>query len=97
MNQKMIRDLQNQMLEIQEKLGEETVEASAAGGAITAVMTGQQHLQSIKIDPSAVDPDDVETLEDLVVAVVNEAIERSQELAAKRMGALTGGMNLPGL
>ena len=97
MNQKMVRELQNQMMKIQQQLAEETVEVSAGGGAITAVMTGQQQLRSIKIDPSAVDPDDVETLEDLVVAAINEAITKSQELAANRMGVLTGGMKLPGL
>lgn len=97
MNQKMMRDLQNQMLKIQDQLAEETVQASAAGGAITAVMTGQQQLQSVKIDPEAIDPDDLESLEDMVVAVVNEAIQKSQELAATRMGALTGGMKIPGL
>ena len=97
MNQKMVRELQNQMMKIQQQLAEETVEVSVGGGAITAVMTGQQQLQSIKIDPSAVDPDDVETLEDLVVAAINEAIIKSQELAANRMGVLTGGMKLPGL
>lgn len=97
MNQKMVRDLQNQMMRIQDKLAEETVEVTAGGGAITAVMTGQQQLQSIKIDPDVVDPEDVETLEDLVVAAVNEAIGKSQELAAQRMGALTGGMKIPGL
>ncbi len=97
MNQKMVRDLQNKMMQIQEELGTQTVEVSVGGGAITAVMTGQQVLQSVKIDPSAVDPEDVETLEDLVVAAVNESIAKSQELAAQKMGALTGGMKLPGM
>ncbi len=97
MNQKMVRDLQNQMQKIQDQLGEETVEVSVGGGAITAVMTGHQVLQSIKISPEAVDPDDVETLEDLVMAAVNEALEKSQELAAQKMSALTGGLKIPGL
>lgn len=97
MNQKMVRQLQDQMMKIQEKLADETVEVTAGGGAITAVMTGQQELRSVKIDPSAVDPEDVETLEDLVVAAVNEAIAKSQELAAQRMSTLTGGMKIPGL
>jgi DNA-binding YbaB/EbfC family protein len=97
MNQKMVRELQNKMMKIQEQLGEETIEVTAGGGAITAVMTGQQQLRSIKIDPEVVDPEDIETLEDLVVAAVNEAIAKSQELAADRMGSLTGGMNIPGL
>lgn len=97
MNQKMIRDLQNQMMKIQEQLGDETVEVTAGGGAIRAVMNGHQRLMSIKLDPSAVDPEDVETLEDLVLAAVNEALEKSQQLAADRMGALTGGLKIPGL
>ena len=96
MNQKMVRQLQDQMQKIQDRLAEETVEVSVGGGAITAVMSGQQQLMSVKIDPDAVDPEDVETLEDLVVAVVNEAIGKSQELAAERMSALTGGLKIPG-
>ena len=93
----MVRDLQNKMLKIQEELAEETVEITVGGGAVTAVMTGQQQLRSIKIDPGIVDPEDVETLEDLMVAAVNEAIAQSQELAAQRMGVLTGGLKLPGM
>ncbi|MDP9351693.1 MAG: YbaB/EbfC family nucleoid-associated protein [Chloroflexota bacterium] len=97
MNQKMMRDLQNKMMKIQEDLAEETVETSVGDGAVTAVMTGQQQLRSIKIDPEIVDADDLEMLEDLVVAVVNQAIAQSQELAAQRMGVLTGGLKLPGM
>ncbi len=97
MNQKMMRDLQNKMVKIQEELAEETVEVTVGGGAVTAVMTGQQQLRSVKIDPSVVDADDTETLEDLMVAAVNEAIAQSQDLAAKRMGVLTGGLKLPGM
>jgi len=85
------------MLKAQEALGEETVTVTAGGGAITVVMTGQQRVQSISIDPEVVDPDDVEMLEDLVMAAVNEALQRSQELAAERLGALTGGLRIPGL
>jgi len=96
MNEKMLRQLQSQMEKIQTELGDETVEVSVGGGAVTAVMTGQQQMRSVTISPDAVDPEDVETLEDLIVAVVNEAIEQSQQLAAKRLGALTGGMGLPG-
>jgi hypothetical protein len=97
LNQKMMRDLQNKMVKIQEELAEETVEVTVGGGAVTAVMTGQQQLRSVKIDPSVVDADDTETLEDLMVAAVNEAITQSQDLAAKRMGVLTGGLKLPGM
>lgn len=97
MNQKMMRDLQNKMMKIQDDLAEETVEAAVGDGAVKAVMTGQQQLRSVKIDPSVVDPEDVEILEDLVVAAVNQAITQSQELAAQRMGAITGGLKLPGM
>ena len=75
----------------------ETVEASAGGGAVKAVATGKQTIQSIAIDPGAVDPDDVEMLQDLVLAAVNEALAKSQALAAERLGALTGGMKIPGM
>ncbi|MBA2364190.1 MAG: YbaB/EbfC family nucleoid-associated protein [Chloroflexia bacterium] len=97
MNQKMMRDLQNKMLKIQEDLAEETVEVAVGDGAVTAVMTGQQQLRSVKIDPGIVDAEDVEMLEDLMVAAVNSAITQSQELAAQRMGVITGGLKLPGM
>ena len=76
---------------------DETVTVTAGGGAITVTITGHQKVQSITIDPDVVDPDDVEMLQDLVVAAVNEAIDASQKLAADRLGALTGGINIPGL
>jgi DNA-binding YbaB/EbfC family protein len=98
------RDLQRQMMQmqtrlakIQEELGSETVEASVGGGMVTIVMTGHQQVESVKIDPDAVDPEDVETLQDLMVAAFNEALKKSQELASTRLGALTGGMKIPGL
>jgi nucleoid-associated protein EbfC len=91
MRQQIVK-LQEQMMQTQESLGEETVTVSAGGGAIKVVMTGQQRLQAISIDPEVVDPQDVEMLQDLVVAAVNEALEQSQALAAERMGALTGGL-----
>ena len=86
-----------EMLKAQEALSEETITVTAGGGAVTVVMTGQQRVESISIAPEVVDPDDVDMLEDLVTAAVNEALERSQELAAERMGALTGGLSIPGL
>jgi DNA-binding YbaB/EbfC family protein len=92
-----IRMLQEQMLATQEALGERTVTATAGGGAVEVVMTGHQRVQSVTIDPEAVDPDDVEMLQDLIMAAVNEAIEQSQGLAAEQMGALTGGLDLGGL
>ena len=92
-----LQAMQQQMLEAQEALGDKTVEVSAGGGAITVVMTGHQKLQSITIDPEVVDPEDVEMLQDLIVAAVNEAVDSSQNLAADEMGSITGGLNLPGL
>jgi DNA-binding YbaB/EbfC family protein len=96
-----IRLLQDQMLQTQEALGDETVTVTAGGGVIEVVMTGHQVVQSIKIDPEAVDPEDVEMLQDLIVAAVNEAVEKSKGLAAQQLGALTGGLgglgNLSGL
>lgn len=100
MNRDMLRQaqqLQARMVKIQEELGSEMVEATAGGGAITVVMNGHQELQSIKIQPEAVDPQDVGMLEDLVMAAINEALLKSRELATKRLGALTGGMKIPGL
>jgi DNA-binding YbaB/EbfC family protein len=87
-----IQRLQEQMLQTQEALGDETVSVTAGGGAITVVMTGHQRVESILIEPEVVDPEDVEMLQDLVIAAVNEAIEQSQSMAAERMGALTGGL-----
>jgi DNA-binding YbaB/EbfC family protein len=94
---RQVQRLQEEMVKTQEALSEETIIVTAGGGAITVVMTGQQRVQSISIAPEVVDPDDVEMLEDLVTAAVNEALERSQEIAAERMGALTGGLSIPGL
>jgi DNA-binding YbaB/EbfC family protein len=92
-----LQAMQKQMLEAQEALGEKTVEVTAGGGAIRVVMTGHQKLQSITIDPEVVNPEDVEMLQDLIVAAVNEAVEASQNLAADEMGTITGGLNIPGL
>lgn len=92
-----LQAMQKQMLEAQESLGEKTVEVTAGGGAIKVVMTGHQKLQSITIDPEVVTPEDVEMLQDLIVAAVNEAVEASQNLAADQLGSITGGLNIPGL
>lgn len=96
-NPRMIQQMQKQMVQIQENLGAETVQASAGGGAVTVTMTGHQKLTEIKIDPEAVDSDDMSILEDMILTAVNEAVAKSQELAAKRMSAVTGGMRIPGL
>ena len=92
-----IQKLQEEMVKAQEALGDEVVEVSVGGGAVTVSMTGHQVMRSVTIDPEVVDPDDVEMLQDLVLAAVNEAIEKSQGLAADRLGSLTGGLNIPGL
>jgi DNA-binding YbaB/EbfC family protein len=94
---KQMQQMQAKMLKMQEELGNETVEASAGGGAVAVVITGQQRVREVRIDPSAVDAEDVEMLQDLMVAAFNEALEKSQALAASRMSALTGGMKIPGL
>ena len=92
-----LQKLQEEMAKTQEKLGDETVEVTVGGGMVKAVMNGHQKLLSVTIAPEAVDPDDVEMLQDMILAAINEAIERSQGLAADRMGALTGGLKIPGL
>ena len=99
-NMKMMRELQamqKKLLQAQEQLGGETVEVTVGGGAMTIVMTGHQKVVSVTLSPDAVDPDDLETLQDLITEAVNEAVQRSQELANKRMGNLTGGLKIPGL
>ena len=92
-----LQSMQQQMLEAQEALGDKTVEISAGGGAITVVMTGHQKLEAITIDPEVVDPEDVEMLQDLILAAINEAVDASQNLAADELGSITGGLNIPGL
>ena len=97
MQPNLIRQMQQKLMKIQEELGNETVEASVGGGAVTVVMNGHQEIKSVKISPEVVDPEDVETLEDLVLTAVSEAGTKARELAAKRLGSLTGGMRIPGL
>lgn len=96
-NPKMIQQLQARLAKMQEDLGSETIEASVGGGAVTIVMTGHQKVQSVKLSPEVVDPEDVAMLEDLLVAAVNEAVDKSKELVNKRLGSITGGMKIPGL
>lgn len=95
--QSAFQALQQKMLETQESLANETVEVSVGGGAVTVVITGQQKVQSVKISPDAISAGDTEMLQDLILAAVNEAIDKSQQLAASRMGVLAGGLGLPGL
>jgi DNA-binding YbaB/EbfC family protein len=100
MNKNMIRQaqqLQQKMAKIQEELETATVEASSGGGMVKAVITGKQTVASITIDPQAVDPEDVELLEEMVMAAVNEGLQKAQDLASQKMSAITGGLNVPGL
>jgi DNA-binding YbaB/EbfC family protein len=85
------------MLKMQEEMAERTVEASVGGGMVTVVANGRSEIISVKIEPQAVDPDDIEMLEDLVLAGVNEALRKAQEMMANEMTKLTGGMKIPGL
>jgi hypothetical protein len=100
MNKNMIRQaqqLRQGMAKIQEELETATVEASSGGGMVKAVITGKQTVASITIDPQAVDPEDVELLEEMVMAAVNEGLQKAQDLASQKMSAITGGLNIPGL
>jgi DNA-binding YbaB/EbfC family protein len=92
-----LQKLQEEMIEAQEALGEETVEVTVGGGVVKVVMTGHQKLQAVAIQPDVLDPDDVEMLQDLIIAAVNEAVDKSQEMASEQMSGLTGGLNIPGL
>ncbi len=94
---KQAQQIQARLAKAQEELESETVEGSSGGGAVKVVATGKQTLESITIDPAAVDPEDVEILQDMVLAAVNDALTKSQELAAERLGAITGGLKIPGL
>jgi len=91
------QELQAKLAKAQQELADTTVEASSGGGAVKVTINGQQKIQSVKISPEAISADDVELLEDLVLTAVNEAVAKSQELAAQRLGKLTGGLKIPGL
>jgi len=99
MNQMMrqVKKMQEQMLKAQEELGNKTVEGSAGGGVVTVTANGHKKIMNISIKPEAVDPDDVEMLQDLVLTAVNDALNKAEELVANEMGRFTGGMKLPGL
>jgi DNA-binding YbaB/EbfC family protein len=96
---KQAQQMQAEMAKAQEQLKNETVEASAGGGMVKVTMTGDMQLREITISPEAIDPEDAELLQDMVTAAVNEALRSAQELAANRMGGITGGLGggLPGL
>jgi DNA-binding YbaB/EbfC family protein len=91
------QQMQQQMAEAQEQLASETVEASAGGGLVTVRASGNGEILAIKIDPKAIDPDDPELLEDVVLAAVNEALRSAQSLAQSKLGVVTGGLGLPGM
>jgi DNA-binding YbaB/EbfC family protein len=95
--QQMAQKMQQQMAKIQEELGETNVEGSAGGGAVMVVMNGHREIQGITLSKDVVDPDDVEMLQDLLLAAINDASKKAQELTEKRMGPLTQGMKIPGL
>jgi DNA-binding YbaB/EbfC family protein len=106
MNQmlKQVQQMQEEMAKAQEQLKGEKVEATAGGGMVTVVMTGEMKVSEVRIDPEAVDPDDVDLLQDLVLAAFNEALRAAQELQSRKLGAATGGLGdmagglgLPGL
>ena len=94
---KQAQQMQAKMAQVQEELKGESVEASVGGGAVKVTISGDLQVKSVILDPSAVDPEDVEMLQDLIAAAVNEALRQAQELANAKMAAVTGGMNLPGM
>jgi DNA-binding YbaB/EbfC family protein len=94
---KQAQKLQAKMLKLQEEMAEKTVEASAGGGMVKVMANGKQQIVSIQIEKEVVDPEDIEMLQDLILAAVNDALSKAQEMVSEEMGKLTGGMNIPGL
>lgn len=94
---KQAQKLQAKIFQVQEEMAGKTVEGSAGGGMVIAVANGKQEIISVKIDPEVVNRDDVEMLEDLVTAAVNDALKRAQQMISEEIGKITGGMNIPGL
>ena len=99
MNQmlKQAKKMQEQMMKMQEEMEEKVYEASSGGGAVSVKINGKKELQEITINPEVVDPDDVEMLQDLIIAAVNEGMRKADESSADEMSKLTGGLNIPGL
>jgi len=100
MNQRILKqaqELQARLAKVQEELANTILEGSSGGGTVKVIINGQQEIQSIKISPEVVNPQEVEMLEDLVLAALKDAVARSQDLANKRMGAITGGLKIPGM
>src|SRR3954470_23652762 len=94
---KQMQKMQKKMAEAQEELGQEKIEGTAGGGMVTVVVTGHKEIVDVQIKPEAVDPDDIEMLQDLVLAAVNDALKKAEELTNNTMGQFTKGMNLPGM
>lgn len=100
MNKRMLKQaqqLQKRMEQMQEELQTRTVDGSAGGGAVTVTVTGKMRLESIAIDPDVIDPDDVELLQDMVLAAANDGLQKAEEMVGGEMASLTGGMKIPGL
>ena len=91
------RKMQEQLIAVQQKVASTEVSASAGGGAVKVSATGAMRLTSLNIDPEALDPEDVEMLQDMILAAVNDALESAEQMASQQMGAVTGGLNIPGL
>lgn len=94
---KQMQKMQKDMEKMQAEAAEKTVSASAGGGAVTVTVSGNQEVKGININPDAVDLDDIEMLEDMIMAAANEALDKSKEMMSSELGKLTGGMNIPGL
>jgi len=94
---KQAQKFQERIAKLQEELGERTIEASSGGGMITVVVNGNQEILSIKIDPEVVDPDDVEMLQDLILAAINDGMTRAKNMVNEEMSKLTGGLNIPNI
>lgn len=100
MNRNIMRqaqELQARLAKAQQELTEATVEGTAGGGVVTVIMDGQQRVKAVKLSPEAVKAEDVEMLQDLIMAAINDAMRKSQELASSRLSAITGGLKIPGL
>lgn len=94
---KQVQEMQKNMAKMQEELATKTVDASSGGGVVKVVANGKQEIVSIEIKPEAIDPDDAEMLQDIILAAVNEALRKSQDMVAQEMGKVTGGLKIPGL
>lgn len=94
---KQVQKMQQDMMKLQEELAERKVESTAGGGAVKVVANGKNEIVSIEIKPEAVDPEDVEMLQDLITAAVNEALRQAQEMVSREMGKITGGLKIPGM